>query len=87
MKDYKRLALGAVVGNTVSGVVGVQLVDYDGGEFQLSPKIGDGVLILVDPQRPASYGLQIQGSPEQLRALANALSAVARGTSNADADS
>lgn len=90
MKDYKRLAVGAVLGNTPSGMVALDVVDYDGGKFELQPKIYPGGLILVDPNRPAAYGLQITGSPESLKRLGNALIAAGRlagdGDSNDDAD-
>ena len=84
MQDVKRLKVGAVIGNTVSGVVGIELVEYDGGDFGLVPKKFDGGLVLVDPQRPAAYGLQIHGEPEQLKQLGNALLAVARGAKSDD---
>ena len=88
MKDYKRLQVGAVCGNTPSGVIAVDLVDYDGGDFELKPKIYPGGLILVDPQRPASYGVQFTGTPETLKAFGNAIIAASRlsdGTNDDDA--
>lgn len=86
MQDVKRLKVGAVCGNTQSGLIAIQLVEYDGGDFNLVPKKFDGGLVLVDPNRPAAYGLQIQGEPEQLKQLANALLAVARGGAKNDDD-
>lgn len=85
MKDYKRLKVAAVCGNTPSGVVGVDMVEYDGGDFELHPKIYPGGLVLVDPNRPASYGLQITGTSETLKALANALLAASKMTDGSDA--
>ena len=73
MKDYKRLQAGAVLGNTASGVVVARIVDYDGGDFELSPKVGENIVVLVDPNRPAAYGFQIEGEPEALKRLGNAL--------------
>lgn len=84
MQDIKRLKVGAVCGNTSSGVIAINLVEYDGGDFSLVPKKFDGGLVLVDPQRPAGYGLQIMGEPEQLTQLANALLSVARGSKKDD---
>lgn len=86
MQDYNRLRVGAVLGNTPTGVLVANIVEYDGGEFELSPKKFDSGLVLVDPNRPAAYGFQIQGDPEQLRQLANALLAVARGGSKSSTD-
>ncbi len=74
------------MGNTVSGMVKLDAVEYDGGEFELTPKIYPGGLILVDPQRPAAYGVQIVGSPETLKQLGNALIAASRLKSDDDAD-
>jgi hypothetical protein len=80
VKDYKRLNVGAVCGNTPSGVIGINVVDYDGGDFKLHPKIYPGGLILVDPNRPAAYGVQFTGTSENLKALGNALIAASRMT-------
>lgn len=84
MQDMKRLKVGAVLGNTTSGLVAVNLVEYDGGEVGLVPKKFDGGLMLVDPNRPLGYGVQITGEPEQLKQLGNALLAVARGAKSDD---
>lgn len=86
MKDYKRLTVGAQLGNTPSGLVVAHLVDFDGGDFNLVPKIFDGGLILVDPNRPAAYGFQIEGSPENLKKLGQALMKAAKDTSGDDVD-
>lgn len=87
MQDLKRLKVGAVLGNTQSGVVVVQLVEYDGGDFNLVPKKFDGGIVLVDPNRPAAYGLQIEGTAETLKQLGNALLATSRSLSGTDSDS
>lgn len=86
MKDYKRLKVGAVCGNTPSGLIAINLVEYDGGEFNLVPKKFENGIVLVDPNRPAAYGLQISGGPEQLRALGSALIAASRGSSTDETD-
>jgi predicted GTPase len=78
VKDYKRLRVGAVCGNTASGMIAVDLVPYDGGDFELAPKVYDGGVVLVDPQRPAAYGIQFMGTPETLNAVAKAFQAAAR---------
>lgn len=82
MKDYKRLAVGAQLGNTPTGVLVANIVDYDGGDYELHPKIYDNGLILVDPSRPAAYGFQIQGTPEALGRLGRALLTVAKNKSD-----
>lgn len=84
MKDYKRLTVGAQLGNTPAGVIVANIVDFDGGDFELAPKIFDGGIVLVDPTRPSSYGFQIQGSPENLRKLGQALIKVAKDADKGD---
>jgi hypothetical protein len=84
MQDIKRLKVGAVLGNTQSGMIVADIVDFDGGDFGLTAKRFDNGLILVDPNRPSGYGFQIQGSSEALKQLGNALLSVARGGSSTD---
>ena len=79
MQDLKRLRVGAAISNSPAGFPSVELVEYDGGPFNLAPKKMDDGLILVDPNRPAAYGLQIVSrDPAVLKQFANALLAVAR---------
>lgn len=80
MKDYKRLRVGVEMFNSPNGFVVLDLKEYDGGDFELHPKLTeDGALVLVDPNRPATYALQIQGEPEALKRFANALRKLADG--------
>ena len=80
MKDYKRLAAGArLFNNQTTGYIIVQFEDFDGGPFELCPKLTpEGGLVLVDPGRPAGYGLEIRGSAGTLRRVAGALNALAK---------
>ncbi len=86
MKSYKRLKVAAQCGNTPSGMLAVHFGEYDGGDFELDPKIFDGGLVLVDPSRPAAYGIQFTGTPESLNAVAKAFQAAARLASSDDTD-
>lgn len=87
MKDYKRLRAGAEMFNSPNGFVILNITDFDGGEFELNPKItDDGALVLVDPNRPATYSLQIQGEPDALKRLANALLKLSKGSASDDSD-
>jgi hypothetical protein len=74
----KRLKVGAVLGNTPTGVLVADIQEFDGGPFELISKRFENGIVIVDPNRPASYGLQIQGTPEALKQLGNALLSVAR---------
>jgi hypothetical protein len=86
MQDIKRLKVGAVLGNSPQGILSLQVVPFDGGDFGLVAKRTDNGVVLVDPNRPASYGIEIAGDSESLKQLANALLAVARGNKSDDAD-
>lgn len=85
MQDLKRLRVGAYISNSAAGFPSIELVEYDGGDFSLAVKKLDDGLILVDPNRPAGYGLQIVSSdPAVLKQFANALLAVARKQESGD---
>lgn len=90
MKEIKRVQAGAVLSNSPSGLISLQFTDFeDGGHFGLHPKVTENSLILVDPQRPHAYGVELGGSPEALKRVANALLSLARkqtGESDADAE-
>lgn len=85
MQDVKRLKVGAICGNSPTGTLSIELVDFDGGPFDLSAKRTDYSLVLVDPNRPSGYGVEIGGRPEQLRQFANALMAIARNAPDGEA--
>jgi hypothetical protein len=78
MQDIKRLKVGAILGNSPSGVVQVNFVPFEGGDFNLSPKKHEDGLVMVDPNRPMGYGFEIVGDADSLKQVANALLAVAR---------
>lgn len=86
MQDIKRLKVGAVCGNSPQGTISIELVDFDGGPFDLAAKRTDLSVVLVDPNRPSGYGVEIGGQPEQLKQFANALLAVARSAEKGDSD-
>jgi hypothetical protein len=89
VKEIKRLAAGAVLSNDASGFINVNVVDFDGGEFGLHPRIDDTGVVLVDPNRPGGYGIRIAGDPAVLDRLGKALLTVSRnakGQSDEDDD-
>ena len=86
MQDMKRLKVGAVLGNTPTGTLVADIVEFDGGPYELVAKRFENGVVLVDPNRPSGYGLQIQGSAEALKQLGNALLTVSRAASNDDSD-
>lgn len=88
MKDVRRLAAGAQLGNGADGTLHVTFVDFDGGVFDLAPKMTENSLIFVDPQRPAGYGFSINATdPAILKRVANALNSLARSMEGDDSSS
>lgn len=79
MKDYPGLSAGArLFNNQSTGYIIVQFEDFNGGPFGLQPKLTADGLVLVDPGRPAGYGVEIRGSsPGALRRVARALNDLA----------
>lgn len=86
MKEYKRLAAGIRLGNDPSGILHAEVVDFDGGDLELQPRMIDNGLILVDPSRPHAYSLVLRGESEALERLGKALLAVARNANKSDGD-
>lgn len=87
MKDNRRIAAGVALYNSPSGWLIADVRDFDGGDFELHPKVtDDGALILVDPQRPAGYGLEIRGDADALVRLGAALQRIGRDARNNDGD-
>lgn len=84
MQDLKRLKVGAVLANSPAGTLSISLVPFDGGDFELAPKKTASSLVLVDPNRPSAYGVEIGGNPEELKQFANALLAIARKADTGD---
>jgi hypothetical protein len=78
VKEYKRLAAGIRLGNDPSGILHAEVVDFDGGDLDLHPRMIDNGLILVDPSRPHAYSLVLRGDADALERLGKALQAVAR---------
>jgi hypothetical protein len=79
LKDYKRLAAGIRGRNDIANqTVILQVEDFDGGEFELHPKVGEQSIVMVDPSRPSGYAWTIVGQPEALTRFANAIHALAR---------
>lgn len=73
MKEIKRVAAGVRLGNTADGIIVADIVDFDGGDYDLQPRISDDSLVLVDPNRPTAYGIRITGTPEALGRVGRAL--------------
>lgn len=74
MKDYHGLNVGAALGNHPNGTLHVNFVEFDGGEFQLQPKLVDDGVILVDPNRSNAYGVYLRATdPDVLRSVAEVL--------------
>lgn len=84
IKDYKRLAAAAYLHNN-NGFVNLTFVNHDGGHFELPPKITNNAIVLADPDQPR-YALQIDGDPEVLKRVANALNTLARNIENDSTD-
>jgi hypothetical protein len=78
MNKNPRLATAARLQNSPDGMIIVNLEPWDGGLFELDPmKANDGV-VLVDPARPAGYGLYLRGDVDSLDRLQKALAGIVR---------
>lgn len=78
MKDIKRLAAAADIGNHPDGYLVLRVVEHDGGQFDLHAKQSPGALYLPSTEAPA-YRLAITAdNPETLERLGKALLAIAR---------
>lgn len=78
LKDYKRLQAGVSLRNSPEGLIIAQVEDFDGGEFELLPRLGPEALYLVDVNRPTAYGFALTGTPDALDRFGKAAQALAR---------
>jgi hypothetical protein len=86
MKKVSRLKATAALANHPHGYVVLTVTDYEGGAFELEPRMDNKALYLPDPNSP-SYRLAVTGeSPEALERFAKAVQALARTMREADAN-
>ena len=86
MKEIKRLGAAAFLHNDPANqYVILTLQDWDGGHFDLHPRMTENALILPDAQRPA-YSLQLDGDPAVLKRFANSILSLVRSMEDDSSD-
>ena len=87
VKEYRRLGAAAELGNHQDGYMVLNVVEHDGGPYNLPPLVDDenGGILLADTRRPG-YAIAIAGDPALLGRLGKALLAIERKAKGGDSD-